>query len=66
MQAYFESRAAGVDMPGRMSARARHKDGSWVTLEGTVSPMRRRRRRAAQFVCVARTVHRPALRAAAS
>lgn len=53
-------------MIGTMSARARHKDGSWVTLEGTVSLMEGVDDEPAQFVCVARTVHRPALRAAAS
>jgi PAS domain S-box-containing protein len=63
---YFENRAAGIDVIGGMSARARHKDGGWVTLEATISVMEADNGSPAQFVCVARVGQRPALRAAAS
>ena len=65
VQAYFEQRAAGVETPSFMSARARHKNGNWVTLEGTVSTVAGPDGRPEQFVCVVRAVPRPALRPAA-
>ena len=52
--------------PGFMSARARHKNGMWVTLEGTVSAVAGPDGTPEQFVCVARAVPRPALRPAAA
>jgi PAS domain S-box-containing protein len=64
VRSFFESRAAGLDVIGGMSARVRHKDGSWVTLEGTVSVLESVGDEAPQFVCVARPVRRPALAAA--
>jgi PAS domain S-box-containing protein len=67
VNAYFEQRAAGLDEGGVMSARARHKDGSWVALEGTVSVLDREPGEPLQFVCIARAApQRVALRAAAS
>jgi PAS domain S-box-containing protein len=66
VRAYFEQRAAGVETPGFMSARARHKNGSWVTLEGTVSALAGSDGTPEQFVCVARAVPRVALRPAAA
>jgi len=66
VRAYLDQRAAGADVPGLMSARARHKNGSWVTLEGTVSALTGADGSPEQFVCVARAVPRPALRPAAA
>jgi PAS domain S-box-containing protein len=66
VRSYFESRGAGLDVIGTMSARTRHKDGTWVTLEGTVSVMEGDDGSPTQFVCVARPGQRAALRAAAS
>jgi PAS domain S-box-containing protein len=66
VEAYFEQRAAGIDTPGFMSARARHTNGAWVTLEGTVSPLPGVDGTPAGFVCVARAVPRAALRTAAA
>jgi len=51
--AYFMNRAAGLDVPP-MSARTRHKNGMWVTLEGTVSVMNEGG--GTQFVCVCHAV----------
>jgi PAS domain S-box-containing protein len=66
VRAYFEQRAAGIETPGFMSARAQHKNGSWVTLEGTVSALAGPDGTPEQFVCVARAVPRVALRNAAA
>jgi two-component system cell cycle sensor histidine kinase/response regulator CckA len=66
VRAYFEQRAAGIETPGFMAARARHKSGSWVTLEGTVSTLIGADGTPDQFVCVARAVPRAVLRPAAS
>jgi len=66
VRAYFEERAVGADVPGFMSARARHKNGSWVRLEGTVSAIAGPDGTPAQFVCVARAVARAALQSAAA
>src|SRR3954454_16004343 len=66
VEAYFEQRAAGIDTPGFMSARARHKNGTWETLEGNVSPLAGVEGKPAGFVCVARAVPRAALRPAAA
>jgi PAS domain S-box-containing protein len=66
VRAYFEQRAAGIETPGFMSARAQHKNGNWVTLEGTVSALAGPDGTPEQFVCVARAVPRVALRNAAA
>jgi PAS domain S-box-containing protein len=64
--AYFMNRAAGLEVPP-MSARTRHKDGSWVTLEGSVSVMTDANSGSTQFVCVCHAVaQHGALRPAAS
>jgi PAS domain S-box-containing protein len=64
--AYFMNRAAGLEVPP-MSARTRRKDGTWVTLEGSVSVMTDANNGAKQFVCVCHPVSQHgALRPAAS
>jgi PAS domain S-box-containing protein len=65
VEQYFTSRAGGEDVPP-MSARVKHADGHWVTLEGSVSTLAGEGADALQFVCVCRAVQRPALRPAAS
>jgi PAS domain S-box-containing protein len=62
--AYFSNRAAGLEVPP-ISARTRHKNGSWVTLEGSVSVMDGADG-APTFVCVCRPVAHAALRPAAA
>jgi PAS domain S-box-containing protein len=66
LRAYFDQRAVGLEVPGPMSARARHRNGSWVTLEGTVSALAGPDGMPEQFVWVARAVPRAALRPAAA
>jgi PAS domain S-box-containing protein len=66
VRSYLEQRAAGRETPGFISARARHRDGSWVRLEGTVSAVAGPDGTPDQFVCVARAVARAALRPAAA
>lgn len=53
---YFAQRAAGIDTPGVMSARARHKDGTWLRLEGSVAALEGADGLPSHFVCVARAV----------
>ena len=62
---YFKSRAAGVDAPP-LGVRVQHKDGSWVALEGSLSPTRAPDGTVTGFVGVSRPLQRPALRPAAS
>jgi PAS domain S-box-containing protein len=66
VEAYFAHRATGVDSGTVMSARARHKDGSWVMLEGSVSVLNGDDGLPSHFVCVARRAQRAALRPAAA
>jgi PAS domain S-box-containing protein len=63
--AYVEQRRAGVDLPPP-TARIRRKDGSWITLEGSLSPTTAPDGSITGFVGVSRPVQRPALRPAAS
>jgi PAS domain S-box-containing protein len=65
VNAYFESRAADADVPP-ITARVKHKDGSWVTFEGSAAVLKDEVGAPAQFVCVSRPVTRAALRPAAS
>ena len=62
---YFKSRAAGVDAPP-LGVRVQHKDGSWVALEGSLSPTRAPDGTVTGFVGVSRPLQRPVLRPAAS
>jgi PAS domain S-box-containing protein len=62
---YVESRRAGLDLPPP-TARIRHKNGSWITLEGSLSPTTAPDGSITGFVGVTRPVQRPALRPAAS
>jgi PAS domain S-box-containing protein len=62
---YFTNREAGVDAPPP-GARVRHKDGSWVRLEGSLSATRSADGTVTGFVGVSRPVPRSVLRPAAS
>ena len=61
---YFAARFKGVELPP-LTVRTRHKEGAWVTFEGSVSVMTDTEGKPTQFVCVARAVPRATLRPAA-
>lgn len=61
--AYFRNREAGLDVPP-LTIRARHANGSWVTLENSLSPTTDADGAVTGFVGVSRPVQRPSLRAA--
>jgi PAS domain S-box-containing protein len=63
--AYFRGRMEGLDLPTPI-ARSRHKDGSWVFLEGSVSVLRDADGAPTHFVAVCRPAHRATLRPAAA
>jgi PAS domain S-box-containing protein len=65
VNAYFKNRKAGVDAPP-LGTRIRHKNGSWVVLEGSLSPMRTPDGVVSGFVGVSRPLQRSVLRPAAS
>jgi PAS domain S-box-containing protein len=65
VNAYFKSREAGGDVPP-LGVRVRHKDGSWVGLEGSLSPTRTPDGTVTGFVGVSRPLQRSVLRPAAS
>jgi PAS domain S-box-containing protein len=65
VDAYFENRAAGVDAPP-LGVRVQHRNGSWIALEGTLSPTRAPDGTVTGFVGVSRPLQRPVLRPAAS
>ncbi len=62
---YFKNRAAGGDVPP-LGVRVQHKDGSWVGLEGSLSPTRTPDGTVTGFVGVSRPLQRSVLRPAAS
>jgi two-component system sporulation sensor kinase A len=62
---YFANRQAGVDAPP-LGVRVQHKDGSWVALEGSLSPTRAPDGTVTGFVGVSRPLQRSVLRPAAS
>jgi PAS domain S-box-containing protein len=62
---YFKSRAAGGDVPP-LGVRVQHKNGSWVGLEGSLSPTRTPDGTVTGFVGVSRPLQRSVLRPAAS
>ncbi len=65
VQGYFTTRGAGVDaLP--LATRVQHKSGSWITLEGSLSPTRSADGTVTGFVGVSRPLQRSALRPAAS
>jgi PAS domain S-box-containing protein len=65
VDAYVRSRRAGKDLPPP-TARIRHKNGSWITLEGSLSPTTSPDGAITGFVGVSRPLQRPTLRPAAS
>jgi PAS domain S-box-containing protein len=65
VNAYFKNREAGVDAPP-LGIRIRHKNGSWIALEGSLSPMRSPEGGVTGFVGVSRPLQRSVLRPAAS
>jgi PAS domain S-box-containing protein len=65
VNAYFKHREAGVDAPP-LGVRVKHKNGSWVALEGSLSPTRAPDGTITGFVGVSRLLQRSVLRPAAS
>jgi PAS domain S-box-containing protein len=65
VNAYFKSREAGGDVPP-LGVRVQHKDGSWIGLEGSLSPTRTPDGTVTGFVGVSRPLQRSVLRPAAS
>jgi PAS domain S-box-containing protein len=65
VNAYYKNREAGVDAPP-LGVRVQHKDGSWVALEGSLSPTRTPDGTVTGFVGVSRPLPRSVLRPAAS
>ena len=65
VNAYFTNRQAGVEVPP-LGVRVQHKDGSWVALEGSLSPTRSPEGAVTGFVGVSRPLQRSVLRPAAS
>jgi PAS domain S-box-containing protein len=68
VQSYLDARAANLEAPSVL-LRARHKDGRWITLDGTAHPMSRKNGEPQQFVCILGAAHAPqraALRPAAA
>jgi PAS domain S-box-containing protein len=63
--AYLRSREAGGDAPA-LGVRVQHKNGSWVALEGSLSPTRAPEGTITGFVGVSRPLLRAVLRPAAS
>jgi PAS domain S-box-containing protein len=63
--AYLRSREAGGDAPP-LGVRVQHKNGSWVALEGSLSPTRAPEGTITGFVGVSRPLLRAVLRPAAS
>jgi PAS domain S-box-containing protein len=64
-QADFELRAAGVESPASPT-RTRHKDGSWVALEGTLSVLEDAQGDPTRFVAVCRPVQQAVVRPVAA
>ena len=62
---YFRGRMDGLDLPTPLT-QIRHKDGSWVLLEGSVSVLQDAHGKPSHFVAVCRPAHRAALRPAAA
>jgi PAS domain S-box-containing protein len=62
--AYFNNRQAGLESPPLMT-RVRHHNGSWVTLESSLSPTTGPDGTVTGFVGVSRPLQRPVLRPAA-
>jgi PAS domain S-box-containing protein len=68
VQSYLDARAANLEAPSVL-LRARHKDGRWITLDGTAHLMSRKNGEPQQFVCILGAAHAPqraALRPAAA
>jgi PAS domain S-box-containing protein len=65
VNSYFKSREAGGEVPP-LGVRVQHKNGSWVALEGSVSPTRAPDGTITGFVGVSRPLLRAVLRPAAS
>jgi PAS domain S-box-containing protein len=65
MNVYYENREAGRDAHP-IGVRIQHKNGSWVALEGSLSPTRAPDGTVTGFVGVSRPLQRPVLRPAAS
>jgi PAS domain S-box-containing protein len=65
MNTYFKNREAGSEVPP-LGMRVQHKSGSWVALEGSLSPMRAPDGTITGFVGVSRPLLRAVLRPAAS
>lgn len=60
--AYFRNREAGLDSPP-LTARVKHQNGMWITLESTLSPTRAPDGTVTGFVSVSRPLQRAALHA---
>jgi PAS domain S-box-containing protein len=65
VNSYFKSREAGGEVPP-LGVRVQHKNGSWVALEGSLSPTRAPDGTITGFVGVSRPLLRAVLRPAAS
>jgi PAS domain S-box-containing protein len=65
VKTYFKTREAGADAPP-LGVRVQHKNGSWVALEGSLSPTRAPDGTITGFVGVSRPLLRAVLRPAAS
>ena len=65
VNAYFKDREAGIDAPP-LGVRVRHKNGSWVALEGSLSATRAPDGTITGYVGVSRPLQRSVLRPAAS
>jgi PAS domain S-box-containing protein len=65
VKAYYKNREAGVNAPP-LGVRVQHKNGSWVALEGSLSPTRTPDGTVTGFVGISRPLQRPVLRPAAS
>jgi PAS domain S-box-containing protein len=62
---YFRGCMSGLNLPTPRT-RTRHKDGTWIPLEGSVSVLRDAQGTPTHFVAVCRPAHRVALRPAAA
>ncbi len=65
VNAYFKNREAGGEAPP-LGVRVQHKDGSWIALEGSLTPTRAPDGTITGFVGVSRPLLRAVLRPAAS
>ncbi|MFL5955431.1 MAG: PAS domain S-box protein [Gaiellaceae bacterium] len=63
--AYLRNRGAGLDSPA-LTTRVRHKNGSWITVESSLSPTTAPDGTVTGFVGVSRPLQRAVLRPAAS